>query len=290
MENSGKIFFEDDGPHWFVASGDHWLGPLSAADVYAQILAGKLTWAHFVWRTGQKSWTRVCDTLTFQVAVPQLPGQDVLAKLKQAATPEVKPAAKGRGGPPPTPKDAEQEKPWFLFYADSQYGPFSQEEVERFLQAGRIHSRVHIWKDGMGGWERLENISTFKSAVAQARPQLGVPEDTATRIQREQRSAPRAPLVAKIILASDENVSVAICRDISVGGMQVLTDRIPGPVGSKVKLNVSSTENTGKLPLDPFVAEGVVVRILEDRRGFSFRFDKLPESARKAIEAYIGSL
>jgi hypothetical protein len=34
------------------------------------------------------------------------------------------------------------------------------------------------------------------------------------------------------------------------------------------------------------VAEGMVVRILEDGRGFSFRFEKLPENARKSIEKY----
>ena len=77
---------------------------------------------------------------------------------------------------------------------------------------------------------------------------------------------------------------IAVCRDISIGGMQVLTDRVPGPVGSKLKLNVS--------PGDPskvkgFVAEGEIVRVLEDGRGFSFRFRKITEEARRTIEKYI---
>jgi hypothetical protein len=284
MENSGKIFFEDDGPHWYVALGDRWLGPMSAADVYAQILTGKLTWAHFVWKSGQKSWTRICDSPDFKVAVPELPSQDVINEVKkEASSPNVKKT------PPPTPRGAaaegQAEKIWFLYYSDSQYGPFSKEEVERFLHVGRIHRRVHVWMDGMKNWDRIENVPTFQDAVVETGIQAAKAassEDTG-RMQKEQRSSPRAPLVAKIMVAAGQLISVAMCRDISVGGMQVLTDKLPGDVGAKVKLNVSSNQ------IEPFVAEGVIVRILEDKRGFSFRFDRLPDNAKRAIEAYISS-
>src|SRR3954462_8179926 len=125
MENSGKIFFEDDGPKWYVASGDHWLGPMSAADVYAQILGGKLTWAHFVWKQGQKNWIRICDSTDFQSAVPELPSKEIISQVKKEAQ-----AAPTRKGPPPTPEasdEAQADKHWFLYYSDSQYGPFSTE-------------------------------------------------------------------------------------------------------------------------------------------------------------------
>jgi hypothetical protein len=286
MENSGKIFFEDDGPNWYVALGERWSGPLSAADVYAQILDGKLTWAHFVWKSGQKNWTRICDTPAFQVAVPQLPAQGVMKEVKQAASPG------GKKMPPPAPKDAPalpgaSDKPWFLYYSDSQYGPFSQEEVERFLQVGRIHRKVHVWRDGMKNWDRIEEVAEFRDAVVdslmpEARSKREAPPSQGRA--QDLRASPRAPLVAKIMVASGQSLSVAMCRDISVGGMQVLTDKVPGDVGLHVKLNVSSDQ------IEPFVAEGIIVRILEDKRGFSFRFDRLPESARRAIETYVASL
>ena len=75
-----------------------------------------------------------------------------------------------------------------------------------------------------------------------------------------------------------------ICRDISVGGMQVLTDTLPGPVGTAVRLNVTPPSDSG---LKAFVAEGTVVRILEDQRGFSFRFTSISEDAKSSIERYI---
>jgi hypothetical protein len=39
--------------------------------------------------------------------------------------------------------------------------------------------------------------------------------------------------------------------------------------------------------LNPFVAEGVIVRVLEDGRGFSFRFEGLSRESQEAIERYI---
>ena len=83
-------------------------------------------------------------------------------------------------------------------------------------------------------------------------------------------------------MAQGNDVGVGVCRDISVGGMQVLTDQIPSAIGKKIKLNVSAPGQ-----IEPFVAEGVVVRILEDDRGFSFRFEKLSAQSRDSIEKYI---
>ena len=38
---------------------------------------------------------------------------------------------------------------------------------------------------------------------------------------------------------------------------------------------------------EAFMATGRVVRILEDGRGFSFRFEKLSPKAKRAIEEYV---
>jgi hypothetical protein len=84
-------------------------------------------------------------------------------------------------------------------------------------------------------------------------------------------------------------VIVGVCRDISIGGMQVLTENIPGAAGTRLRMNISPSSQESGRKIEPFVAEGIVVRILEDGRGFSFRFEKLPEPAKQAIEAYFES-
>jgi hypothetical protein len=340
MENTGKVLFEDETPHWYIAMGERWVGPLSAGDVYQRVVSGELTWAHFVWKAGQADWRRLCDVKTFQVALPsqaKLPTKNLQNEVKEASRPAIRKAgAKGATPPPPSAPRRENavERIWFLHYNDAQYGPFSSEEISRFLRVGKLHGRVHIWRDGMSDWARLEEVAQFDDAAsAKAREQRkgnaaetppaktqakpgktsGTGTGTGTgsaRIKpatarngatsgskesqietRENRGTPRRPLVAKILMANQDSVIVAICRDISVGGMQVLTDRIPGVPGARIKLNVSqggdAKVDSKNVAIEPFVAEGVIVRILEDGRGFSFRFDRLPDPSRKTIEKYI---
>lgn len=315
MENTGKVLFEDDSPQWYVAMGSRWIGPLAATDVYQRITTHEITWAHFVWRPGQADWERICDVPTFQGAVPTTPTKDVQQQVKEASKPSIRtaaPASRKAGSPPPKPankaRNEEEARIWFLYYNDSQFGPFSGEEISRFLRVGKIHGRVHIWKDGMGDWERLESIERFADDVEEAKrvrdakraatsgsPAKGARADRSEEGGREageQRKAPRRPLIAKILMADDKVLTAAVCRDISVGGMQVLTDRIPGEPGAKIKLNVSPAggkggTKVGQKSIAPFVAEGTIVRILEDGRGFSFRFHRLPDSSRQAIEDYI---
>jgi hypothetical protein len=286
MENTGKVLFEDDSPQWFIAQGEGWVGPLTASDVYQKILSQELSWAHFVWKAGQGEWKRLCDVKSFQVAVPTLPKKQMQQEVKEASRPGVRKAPASKSPPLPPRKE---EKTWYLFYSEAQFGPFSVEEVRRFLQVGKIHGRVYAWCDGMGDWARLETLELFESEVAQASQVREQKKKPAA--PKENRSAPRRPLVAKILMANQESVIVAVCRDVSVGGMQVLTDRIPGAVGARIKMNVSPANRVGKgeKEIEPFVAQGEIVRILEDGCGFSFRFDRLPEASLRAIEKYIQS-
>jgi hypothetical protein len=329
MENSGNILFSDDRAQWYLAVGEKPIGPFSASEVYEKILAQEITWAHFAWRQGEAQWNRLCDLPSFQAAVPRKPSQAPEVPQPQPVA-HAKPAAKeakgaqtrqaalrsgARATAAATAPLAPESRIWFLYYNQTQFGPFSREEIGRFIMVGKIHARVHAWRYGMANWARLEKISEFASSLSSAAliPEIrsivktrkmpsGAPADVAqeepsVRMEHghEKRAAPRAPLLARILVSDDREVSVGVCRDISVGGMQVLTDSIPAEVGKRIRLNVSSTGVDGqkgqdaRAKIDPFVAEGVVVRLLEDRRGFSFRFDKLSSSAKRAIERYLGS-
>jgi hypothetical protein len=288
MENTGKVLFDDQTPQWFIALGKSWVGPLTASDVYAKVMAQEITWAHFIWRKGQKNWQRICDTTPFQAAVPHEPSEAMKEEIVERSRDiEVK------KGPPSPPKEKQEEdvdrKVWYLYFNETQFGPFSVSEVEEFIGSKKINARVFAWRDGMKGWERLEKVSTFEKKLKA--PMVSSSAATAAKTRADKRGTPRKPMLARILLANDSEVAVALCRDVSIGGMQVLTDKIPGKVGSKIKLNVSPVrEIKGKKPgFKAFVAEGTIVRMLEDGRGFCFRFSRLTDSGRRAIESYIES-
>jgi hypothetical protein len=284
MENTGKVLFEDQTPQWFIALGKNWVGPLTAADVHAKVVQNEITLAHYVWRKGQKNWQRICDTAPFQAAVPHEPAK----ALKDEVAERSREVQMKKAPPAPPKQDDVDQKVWYLYFNETQFGPFSSSEVDENIASGKIDARVFVWRDGMAGWERLEKVPAFQKKLKGAVP-IVKPAALRSAKKVDQRGTPRKPMLARILLSNDRDVAVAVCRDISIGGMQVLTDKIPGEVGSRIKLNVSPAkdEKGKKAEFKPFVAEGTIVRLLEDGRGFSFRFSRLTESARRSIESYI---
>jgi hypothetical protein len=246
---------------YYVALSNSQLGPISQKEVEARIAAGEITFAHFVWRTGDSGWMKLGEHESFKKLFA---GKSMRA--------------------------------WFVFRNKTQYGPLAQEEVERLIQVGQIRASDLVWSEGMTGWTKFAEIPVFaliaNSVVVEApKPpkfEHKIPVIEAPKAA-EHRDAARRPLAAKLIWSNDKTVNVASTRDISLGGMQVEAEQIPGPVGSKIKLNITPADPSGDLKekIQPFVARGVIVRIREDQRGFSFRFDELPESAKKSIERYV---
>ena len=373
MENTDKILFDDQKVQWYVAMGQGWIGPFSASDLYQKILKQEITWAHFAWKAGQSEWKRICDIRVFQSFIPPVPSKSSQASMKLEIKKEEKAAQKPLKSVPPSLS----KKKWFLHYSETQFGPFSIEEVQKFLRAGKIHGKVFCWCEGMSDWKRLEQIEDLSADVAEAsrvraekkksahsppsapavtdsnarvegwipnrpidgrkrgelreepvfvleeKPKKSMRSKTLTRfeirpeevvkkeksslenknssdsvlptvesetklIKKDLRSSARKSLVARVLVAGKDRLGVAMCRDVSIGGMQVLTDQLPGKVGDRIKLNVSPLGQPSG-GVEPFVAEGIIVRVLEDGRGFSFRFEKLAASAIRAIEAYLQS-
>ncbi len=303
MENTSKLLFRDDSPQWYVAVGKKGVGPMTAAELYEKINRGHLTWVDFGWRKGQKTWQRLCDLDELKSLLPSQPAQDLQRQVQKSADSQASSPAEGAervvtrasarssktsvspttaGGPPQFAGGSAEPKIWYLHYNSSQYGPFSQKEILRAIEIGKINSNIHAWSNGMAGWEKIGKIATFQKAGSR-------PEATRTPERTEKRETPRRPMVAQVLMSDEETVIVGVCRDISIGGLQVLTDRAPAPVGSKLKMNISPSGDVKGQGFQPFVAEGVVVRILEDERGFSFRFSKLSDAARRSIEDYIES-
>lgn len=270
------MLFEGDLAEWYVAVGEQRIGPLSAWDLYEKIVSQEITFAHYAWKKGFPQWKRICEIPAFESLVPKQPSKTQAPALDRAT------ASSQKAIPPRFPS----ERVWFLYHQDTQFGPFAVQEIQSFLQSGKIHLGVYAWREGMKGWEVLSKIEAFQSQAHVVPP--GPPARSSTLRQKsDQRKHPRQPLIAKIHMANETAVITGVCRDISIGGLQVLTDTLPGEVGSRLKMNISPSGQSQKL--DALVAEGEIVRILEDGRGFSFRFGKISEKTRRAIQQYIES-
>lgn len=285
MENTSPLLFDNVDERYFLAAKGRAIGPLTAQDVYEKIQNGHANLLDYFWTETWSDWKRICEARDFAMLVPQKPPASAIAQIKDKL--DGKRRAKAKSAPPEPP--ASESRSFYLYFNSSQYGPFSPSELEHVLKSHKLGRNAYAWTPGWPNWKRLSEIAEFQKHLP---PKERTSSGATGKIVKtktspsDKRRAPRKPLVARLFLHNDKDVIIAVCRDISVGGMQVLTDRVPGPVGTLIKLNVS--------PGDPskvkgFVAEGEIVRVLEDGRGFSFRFRKISDDAKRAIEKYIRS-
>ncbi len=240
------------------------VGPLSAKEIVQRIQSGDLNFASHVWKDGFKGWTRIYDVIDFKPLMPAEPTAGLLTEIQRST----------QAAPPPlAPQQKEELRVWYVYLDEASYGPVSDREMMVLIESGRITASTYMWSKGFTDWQQGKDIEHWAARFGKKLPSK--PAD--------KRAAPRKPLETKILLTDGKEVGWALCRDISVGGMQVLMDHSPGPAGTPLKLNVNAQGN-----LPGFACEGVVVRILEDGRGFSFRFSSLSTEAKAAIDKYIG--
>ncbi|MCO5143958.1 MAG: GYF domain-containing protein [Oligoflexia bacterium] len=268
MENTLNLLLEDTALKWYTVVNSRPVGPLSAKEIVQRIQAGELNLASHIWKEGFSSWTRLYDVIDFKPLLPAEPSVSLIAEIQKST----------QASPPPlAPKQKEELRTWYIYLDESNYGPISDIEVQSLIQSGRVKGTTYIWQKGFADWQQAKEVDVWKKLLAgQAIP--------ATQAKPDKRATPRKPFEAKILLTDGKEVGWALCRDISVGGMQVLMDHSPGPAGTQLKLNVNPA--TG---VPGFACEGVIVRTLEDGRGFSFRFTQLSAEAKGAIENYIKS-
>ena len=98
----------------------------------------------------------------------------------------------------------------------------------------------------------------------------------------ELRQTPRKPYEVRVLLTDGQEVGWAVCRDISLGGMQVQMNFVPGPVGTELRINVNSYRD-----IPGFSCAGRIVRVSDDKRAFSLEFISLPEAAKEGLTRFL---
>lgn len=257
MENTEKLLFGNDSSEWFVAHGEDWNGPFKSEEIYRQVGEGKLNWTNCIWKEGMEEWRPISSVSPFI---------EIFIQVQQK--PQVLPSA--RTAKPKTPVKKEEKHIWFVRRDGVEYGPMKEGEVISLMSQQTLPASTVVWKEGFTEWKPLKDVfGDFVSVKSQ-----------------EKRSFQRKPMVARVFATNDQVLSSGVCRDMSVGGMQVLTGELPGKPGDTVRLNVSLPENT-KLKGSAVLTSGVIVRILEDGRGYSVRFLDVSDETKLEIEKYL---
>ncbi len=259
---------------WFYVLKGQRQGPVDAGVIATLASSGQLKPDDYVWKKGFENWKKLKDVDELQnvTAAPAAP------KFTAPPTPAASASNKSEkfrmGSLDPEEKSVYVRIGVDRGGAPAEYGPYSPTLVKRLYQENRINGRSQFFVRGkMSEWMFLADMADFEEVFHDMPPVIQ---------ETERRRWLRKPLLARLFVQNNKKVFEGVCRDISVGGMQVLMDTFPGRAGDKISINVHP-DNTDY----HFTAAGTVVRLLEGNQGFSFRFDPLMPEAKQAIEKYI---
>lgn len=253
--------------NWYYVQKGNRQGPVAIEVIEAMITKQELKPEDFVWKKGFENWKKIKEVPELEVkaapAAPSFPPEVAAIPEKDIKLSTVNPDERivfirignDRGG------------------VATDYGPFSVKQLKQLFKENRVNGKTLIYTSGMREWKLLADLSDYQQVFEELPPIIQ---------ESDRRNAIRKPFIARLFVQNNKNLFEGICRDISIGGMQVLLDNFKGNAGDKISINVHP-ENTEY----HFVASGVVVRILEGNSGFSFRFQGLSDEAKRAIEKYV---
>jgi hypothetical protein len=250
--------------NWYYVQKGNRHGPVAVEVLTSMLASSDLKPDDFVWKKGFENWKKIKEVEELQgtgsSASPDFPpsssSRDVnLTELNMDDRVIYIRIGNDRGG------------------ATSDYGPFSVKQLKQLFKENRINGKTFIFAKGMKEWKVLAEMAEYQQIFEELPPVIK---------EADKRTALRKPFVARLFVQNNKKLFEGICRDISIGGMQILLDHFVGNAGDKITINVHP-ENSDY----HFAASGVIVRMLDGSSGFSFRFQGLSDEAKKAIEKYV---
>ncbi len=267
---------------WYYVQKGNRHGPVALEVIQQMIANSDLNSADYVWKKGFENWKKIKE-------IPEFEEKQKPAPVAAAPTPVFKAPESPKAPEAPANKLEFKEVSFKTLSPDeriifirigndrgdapSDYGPFSLQQLKQLFKENRINGKTMLFVPGMKEWRVLGDLPEYQEIFEELPPVIQ---------ESDRRGAIRKPFIARLFVQNNKKVFEGICRDISVGGMQVLTDEFKGQSGDRITINVHP-ENSDY----HFTANGVVVRILEGNSGFSFRFQGLSDEAKRSVEKYL---
>ena len=252
---------------YYVLSGER-KGPVALSHIKELYKSSKINSDDHVWRKGFENWVRIRDVKELSI--------DTQSKLSLPDPIILKQRLEEKNKNLNFSENSKDEKIYFIKVgadrgqAEIEYGPFDLETLIKLYKENRINAKTFVFAKGLDNWQLLSLFSDFAETFDDLPPTIS---------EEDKRSFKRKPFIARMFIKNEEKIFEGICRDVSIGGMQVLIDQFPGTVGD-INVHPESLEHS-------FVASGKIVRVLEGKQGFSFRFYNLQDDALLAITSYI---
>jgi hypothetical protein len=258
--------------NWWYVEGSDRKGPVEENELRSLLDTGILKEDGFIWTKGFENWIKLNE-------VSEL--SHLLGSAEEISSPEIsrKPAIE-KPGIDLKSIDLNER----IFYIKTgidrsknelgaEYGPFSIDQLKRLFEENRINEKTYIFTTGMDNWTIVVDFELF--GIISGGKIVEIEDD-------ERRAHLRKPFVANMYFHDESQLFEGVCRDISIGGLQVLVSNFPGQINDEVTMNVHPENSDFS-----FVATGKIVRILDGNSGFSLRFHSIGDEAKSAISTYL---
>jgi hypothetical protein len=270
---------------WYYVQGSERVGPVDKDKLSQLFSAGELNEDSYVWKKGFDNWKFLKDVeeLSDVMNPPETSAVDAEEDFEKETDPfmQIPPLSKSSNDSFNWDNISEEDPVISIKIGldrgghETEYGPFTINQLRKALSENRINEKTFIFTPGLDDWMFFGDTPIYQKITGGLPPTI---EDHDRRINK------RRPFIARLFFHDNEQVYEGICRDISVGGLQLLVSDCPVQVGDEVNLNVHPDNSDYH-----FVARGKVVRTLDGERGFSLRFEDLNEEAVNSIHQYIQS-
>jgi len=258
---------------WYYVENGERVGPVEESDLGELVSAGKLEAEGYVWKKGFDNWVKLEDVAELSYllevednlppVVDSMPPVIDEAEVKVFDWDELSATDKVISIKIGLDRGGEQVE----------YGPYTLNELKKAYDENRVNDKTLVYIPGMKEWVFLAETPVFENVFGGLPPAIG---------EADKRQNTRKPFVARMFFHDSTEVFEGVCRDISVGGMQILVSDFPFQIGDEVSLNVHPDNDSYH-----FVATGLVVRTLNANQGFALRFVDLSNEAEKAISSYV---
>jgi hypothetical protein len=252
---------------WYYVQQGNRHGPVAIEVIFQMIENQDLNLEEYVWKKGFETWKKIKDVDELQKEQSSTEEETILPEIDSSM---MDLNLKNLG--------MDDRNLYVRIGTDrgsstSDYGPFSLRQLKQLFKENRINGRTFLFIKGSQNWKMLADFIDYQDIFEEIPPVIK---------ESEKRMTVRKPFIARLFIQDKKNLYEGICRDISIGGMQILVDEFRGEVGEKINMNVHP-ENSNY----HFAASGVVLRLLEGNSGLSLRFHNLSNEAKTAIEKYI---
>lgn len=288
------------------------VGPISLNEINKSVAAGTFRLSDIIWNSQTKDgWLRLyqmSEVLQNLSAIPEL------LKLKEyeerclESLLEVEPAA---ASPAPTQFESATENtqqtslqsatpkemispfpppipPFYLQSFGKEYGPLSEDALQKILNAGDFKSFIYVWYNGLETWVPISEIPNLRRFLPEKSMLLQVRSERFFVIfTRETRSYNRIKLVAacKARVTDDRFEPFGVCADISKTGAQIwLEGPFTRTVGETLDIEFIPLSAT-RVPI--ITVKGRIIWYLEKESRLGVSFVDFYGSGKIILQNYI---